>query len=364
MKNNQFSKDQGLPEITQAIKNNKYIYIGMLFFILIGCMSMYFVSKGHLKETTVISEPDIFKPKGQLEAPKMIAIPQKEKQSKPVTEEHGHKDIELTREQLAFIQAKQNELQQRLAAPLMLVNNTQSVTKLDAAAKENQAASNDRNIQFLNQVSEHGADTAIAKPLGSLKYIIAQGKLIHAVMESATNSDLPGFIRATVSQPSYSEDGSQILIPRNSRLIGQYKSGMLQGQSRIFIVWTRLITPKGISIQLGSPGVDSLGMAGIGADEIDRHFWQRFGTASLLSVLGAGTANLGVNGSDQDNSVSTYRSAIANSFMQSADQSLQQNNKIPPTLVTYQGKPVVVFVAKDLDFQSSMKLIKPSLNIL
>jgi type IV secretion system protein VirB10 len=153
------------------------------------------------------------------------------------------------------------------------------------------------------------------------------------------------------------------LIPEGSRLLGQYKSGMLQGQSRIFMVWTRLITPSGISIQIGSPGVDSLGMAGMGADAIDRHFWERFGTGSLLSLIGAGAANAGVTPADQENSASVYRSAVANSFSQSASQSLQQDSRIPPTLTTYQGKPIIVFVAKDLNFKGAIKQAIPRTNV-
>jgi type IV secretion system protein VirB10 len=113
-------------------------------------------------------------------------------------------------------------------------------------------------------VSSENTASATATSIGSLNTVIAEGTLIHAILESASNSDLPGYLRASISEPVYSEDATQILIPRGSRLIGQYKSGMLQGQSRIFIVWTRLITPQGLSLQLGSPGVDSLGVGGIG----------------------------------------------------------------------------------------------------
>jgi type IV secretion system protein VirB10 len=253
-----------------------------------------------------------------------------------------------SQDQIAAIQEKQNELHQRLAAPLMLVsNNQQAKTEASQANERN----SDRNIQFMNQVSSQATEVAVAKSIGALNSIIAEGSFIHAILESATNSDLPGYVRAVVSEPSYSEDGTTILIPRGSRLIGQYKSGMLQGQSRIFMVWTRLITPSGISIQLGSPGVDGLGTAGMAADEIDRHFWQRFGTASLLSIIGTGAANAGVSSMDQANSAAAYRTAMANSFSASANESLQEDARVAPTLTIFQGKPITVFVAKDLSFQ-------------
>jgi type IV secretion system protein VirB10 len=215
----------------------------------------------------------------------------------------------------------------------------------------------------MQQTAAQTTEESSAISLGPLSTLIAEGSLIHATLESATNSDLPGYLRASVSEPVYSEDGTQVLVPVGSRLIGQYKSGMLQGQARIFIVWRRLITPNGLSVNLGSAGVDRLGVAGIGADEIDRHFWQRFGTAALLSILGAATANMGVTGVDQQNSASAYREAVSNSFAQSANQSLQQQSTIAPTLKTYQGKPIMVFVAKDLHFANAMQHSQPNINV-
>ena len=266
---------------------------------------------------------------------------------------------QMSKEEMALIVQKQKELELRLTAPMMVVNNN-SQEKFANETSQSTIKESDPNKQFLEAVSTRGSNPLQATSIGSLKNIIAEGSLIHAILEPATNSDLPGNLRAIVSEPSYSEDGSQVLIPRGSRLIGEYKSGMLQGQSRIFIVWTRLITPAGISVQLGSSGVDSLGVAGLGADSIDRHFWQKFGTASLLSIIGAGAAN---SVSDQMSPASLYRSAVANSFSQSVNESLQQEGMIAPTLKTYQGKPIMVFVAHDLQFGDALKNNNNNINI-
>lgn len=283
----------------------------------------------------------------------------------PVVEtpkEVAHPSPEVTEEQMAALQEKKNELQQRLSAPLMMVSNNTANTVAEPRRGPTDAAG-DPNTQFKNQISAQAVEVATAGVIGDLNTIIAMGSLIHATLESATNSDLPGYLRASVSEPVYSEDGRQLLIPRGSRLVGQYKNGMLQGQSRIFVVWTRVLTPEGVSVDLGSPGVDSLGVAGIGADEIDRHFWQRFGTASLLSVIGAGASNMGGAGSDTQNPASMYREAVASSFAQSANQSLQQESLVAPTLRTYQGKPIMVFVARDLHFTNSLKQMIPKINV-
>ena len=353
MQKNQKGKEEGLPEIAQRLREKKPIVFVMLGIIGLAIVSMFFLGKSNKKSVQPIEESySIQQPTESQVVKPLQANVQPETKTDPV----------VLQQQAALIQAKKNELQQRLTAPLMVVSNS-GASKTDASAQANVSQSSDMNTQFMTDASSKQIETALATIIGPLNAIIAQGSFIHAILEPATNSDLPGFVRAVVSEPCYSEDGTQILIPIGSRLLGQYKSGMLQGQSRIFMVWTRVITPSGVSIQLGSEGVDSLGVAGIGADHIDRHFWERFSNASLLSIIGAGTANVGVSSDDQENSAATFRTAIANSFSQSANQTLQEDIRIPPTLTTDQGKPIMVFVAKDLNFQSAIKQARPKVNV-
>lgn len=346
----------GLPDVAEDTNKKNPLVLVIIGAVIIVFLSAYFLARTKAKVTKPIEENYVL----QKNTIKEMQVSSPQTKLKSQTQEEHTQNHEMTETQLKFLLDKQKELQQRLSAPLMLVNNSQSTARPQSNGI---ALPTDPNTQFMQQVTSAQSESVYAKSLGPLNAIIAEGSFIHAILESASNSDLPGYLRASVSTPSYSEDGSQVLIPVGSRLIGQYKSGMLQGQSRIFVVWTRLITPEGISINLGSPGVDSLGVAGMGADVIDRHFWQRFGMASLLSIIGAGTANINAAGLDKENSASQYRSAIANSFSQSANQSLQQNMMIAPTLETYQGKPIMVFVAHDLYFHDAIKQIKPKLNV-
>jgi type IV secretion system protein VirB10 len=353
-------KKEESTEIEKQMHQKKFIIVVMVSIILVAFASLFFHSKPQEKLPEKSVE-ETYTPQVQetVEAkPAVLAAKESDKETKqnpPVTQE-------MMQAQILLFQEKQKELQQRLSAPLMVVNNKSDSKAVDAAQHET-TPSTDPNTRFLNQVASQTTNTVNATKLGPLNSIIAEGSLIHAVLESATDSDLPGYLRAEVSETNFSEDGLQVLIPVGSRLIGQYKSGMLQGQSRIFIVWTRLITPDGTSVDLGSPGIDSLGVAGIGADEVNRHFWQRFGTASLLSLLGAGASNAGVSGSDQNNSAAEYRAAVASSFAQSANESLQQESNIAPTLKTYQGKPVMVFVARDIHFENVAKSAGFRMNI-
>lgn len=167
---------------------------------------------------------------------------------------------------------------------------------------------------------------------------VVQGTLISAVLETGINSDVPGFARAVVSQDVRSFDGTRILIPRSSRLIGEYKTMPSAGQRRVHLIWTRLVRPDGVSIELASPATDVTGQAGVGG-KVNTHFFERLGSALLTSVIGSvspfarGGATVVVAGGESAASV--------------AAQGLGQR---PPTIKVRQGEPVKVFAARDLVF--------------
>ena len=185
-----------------------------------------------------------------------------------------------------------------------------------------------------------GSEVAKATRMKNPGQTVSQGTLIPAVLETAINSDLPGFVRAVVSSDIRSFDGSRVLVPRSSRLIGQYKSGVAGGQTRAYVMWTRLIRPDGVSVALASPAVDAMGQTGL-TGSVDTHFMKRFGSALLLSVVGAastvasGGAGLILSGGESAASVAASR-----------------DGQIPPTIKVRQGQPIRVFTAKDLDFST------------
>ena len=352
---NATKSQDGLPEVAQEKQKNPRIFI-IIGVLLLAVVVLYVWNKRSDQESDHALEETYTVKGGSL-------LPQKTQASKNATAKtNAENGAELTDEQKKLLMAKKQALQQRILAPMMVVNSGGQKTEANSSNKND--PSKDPNTQFMNQVSSGSPDTIPATQMGDLSYTIAEGGLIHAILETAINSDLPGYLRAVTSMPMYSEDGSRLLIPVGSRLIGQYKSGMLYGQSRVFVVWTRLLTPDGITIQLGSPGVDNLGMAGFNADEINRHFWQSFGTSILLSIIGAGVDNVDVSSSDNYNASQAYRVAAADSLSQTANQSLRQTGVISPTLIVNQGKPIMVFVAHDLNFSEAMKQsVKSRLNV-
>jgi type IV secretion system protein VirB10 len=188
--------------------------------------------------------------------------------------------------------------------------------------------------------------TAKAEHLRNLSTTIIQGEIVPAVLETALNSDLPGMARAVVTRDIRGFDGTKVLIPRGARLIGEYKAGVEQGQSRAFLIWTRLIRSDGVSIDLGSPATDSLGRTGL-TGNVDRHFLQRFGGAILLSLLSIGGNAIA------DSTDTTVVIAGAQAGTSAAASALSGGDtQIKPTVTVPQGTPVRVFVNQDLDFTS------------
>jgi type IV secretion system protein VirB10 len=195
-----------------------------------------------------------------------------------------------------------------------------------------------------------GSDTARASQMRDLGRTVPQGAVIAAVLETAINSDLPGSVRAVVSRDVRSFDGSRVLIPRGSKLVGQYKSAAAIGQTRAFVVWSRIISPTGITIDVGSPATDRLGRGGLDG-EVDTHFFRRFGASILLSVVSAGSQAL-ANSATGSNGNTTLVIGSPAQATQVADAALQQQINIPDTIKVAQGAPVQVFVARDLDFSA------------
>lgn len=170
---------------------------------------------------------------------------------------------------------------------------------------------------------------------------VVQGTLIPAVLETAFDSRRPGFARAVVSRDVRGFDGTKILIPRGSRLIGEYRSDIQPGQKRALINWTRLIRPDGATIALASPAADTLGRGGVRGD-YDSHFFQRFAGAILQSVLQVGV-NVASRAAAGDVIVALPGST------QNTGQVID-TTRIVPTLTVRAGTSIGVFVARDLDF--------------
>ena len=167
------------------------------------------------------------------------------------------------------------------------------------------------------------------------------------MLETAFDSTRPGLARAVVSRDVRGFDGTRILIPRGSRLIGEYRSDVADGQKRALINWSRLIRPDGTTIAIGSPTADTLGRGGVRA-HVDTHFMQRFGAALLQTALTIAT-NLASNAV----TTSTNNVVVALPGAQAGFSPLFNTSRIVPTLTVPAGTSISIFVAHDLDFSGA-----------
>lgn len=169
---------------------------------------------------------------------------------------------------------------------------------------------------------------------------VPKGTVIQAVLETALDSTRPGAVRALVQRDVVGFDGTRVLIPRGSRLLGEYQSDLAAGQNRALIQWTRLMRPDGVVIALNSQAADPLGRAGV-KGKVDGKFFQRFGGAILQSVLDIGVA-------------SATREATGGVVValpgSTQNLQIQQQGEVQPTLKVRHGTSVSVFVSRDLDF--------------
>jgi type IV secretion system protein VirB10 len=208
----------------------------------------------------------------------------------------------------------------------------------------------DRKLLFVNGPVDRrtAAPDRLSRPASP--FVVQAGTIIPAALITAVRSDLPGQIAAQVTEAVYdSPTGRVCLVPQGARLIGVYDSQVAFGQSRVLLVWTRLIMPNGRSIVLErQQGADAGGYSGL-EDEVDNHWSELFKAALLSTILGVG-AELGFgadNGSNFD-IIQALRLGAANSLNQTGQQAVRRNLNIQPTLTIRPGFPVRVIVNRDL----------------
>ena len=205
--------------------------------------------------------------------------------------------------------------------------------------------SQSQNERFARQQAAR-APMERAKVIASPANTVLQGTMIQAVLETAINTDLPGAIRALVTEDVHSYDGSRILIPRGSRVIGAYNDETDLGQRRAMIVWNRLILPDNQTVEIGAYGGNAIGQSGV-EGAVNTHFGARFGSATLISLIGLAPA-IALADKDDDSSSDTA-DAISQNMMGATQSALGGYLNREPTIAVRQGSLVTIMVDRDLE---------------
>lgn len=223
--------------------------------------------------------------------------------------------------------------------------------KATASAEEKQG---DFDKNFKGSVMADGS----ASKRNNLSMLLAKGATIPCVLKTKIVSDYQGFTSCQVSKDVYSTNGKVLLIERGSMAFGEQKVEMKQGKASVFVLWTKIETPKGVSISLDSPATGSLGEMGVPA-KVNTHFWKRFGNSIMLSVIQDAFATIASRAEGNGENTGDNNTTIQNTTRTTqsmAEKALENSINIPPTATVKQGTLINILVARDVDFSKVYRL--------
>ena len=292
--------------------------------------------------------------------PTAPAGPTAEEQAAAAERERLRHEAEAARRGALFVQVRQKSDQPAaeaaVAGPTTPLNPFAALPGSAESAGPDEAASQngqDKKSAFLNAATDTKIYASGRLQTPASPFQVMAGTIIPAAMVTGLNSDLPGQAIATVTEPVYDTvTGKSLLIPQGSRLLGTYDAQVSYGQSRVLLVWTRLIMPDGSSIVLDRlSGADTRGFAGL-EDETDNHWGKLLAGAALSTLLGVGaelgSQNSGLGGTGQQTVVVATSRSAEESVNQVGQQVTRRNLNVQPTLTVRPGFPVRVIVNKDL----------------
>ncbi len=190
-----------------------------------------------------------------------------------------------------------------------------------------------------------------AQVLPTQRLLLPKGAFLDCTLETAIDSTLPGMTTCVMATDTFGVDGQVVLLERGTKLVGETRGQVQQGSARVFVLWDEARTPTGVIVPLASPGTDELGRSGL-SGTVDRHFWERFGAAILVSVID-GTIQSAVQSSHGSSGTVIVNPSATQDVMTEV---LKNTINIPPTVVKHQGDRIQVLVARDLDFRSVYEL--------
>jgi type IV secretion system protein VirB10 len=192
---------------------------------------------------------------------------------------------------------------------------------------------------------------ARAQLLPTQRLLLPKGAFLDCTLETAIDSTLPGMTTCVMATDIFGVDGQVVLLERGTKLVGETRGQVQQGSARVFVLWNEARTPTGVVVPLGSPGADELGRTGL-TGSVDRHFWERFGAAILVSIIDGG-----IQGAVQSSRSSSGTVIVNPSATQDVmTEVLKGTVNIAPTVTKRQGDRIQVLVARDLDFRSVYEL--------
>ena len=240
-------------------------------------------------------------------------------------------------------------LERRLAGTAFAASSGTGLAPEGAQSPASGSAPGERASGLAELLTPTALAAGSARELPTQRLLLAKGAFIDCTLETAIDSSLPGMTTCITATDTFSVDGKVVLLERGSKLIGETRGQVQQGSARLFVLWTEARTPGGVVVPLASPGTDALGRSGLDG-EVDRHFWQRFGSAILISMVDAAAQ------AAQRSAGSGTVIYDTSSSQGVATEALRGTIGIGPTVTKHQGDRIQILVARDLDFRQVYQL--------
>ena len=209
---------------------------------------------------------------------------------------------------------------------------------------------------FGGQLQGSATPKVVASMLGNRSLTLPKGTAFTCALKTKVISAVSGLVGCQVQRNVFSDDGRVLLIERGSHLDGEYRIASVRpGTVRIPVLWTRIRTPLGVTVDIDSPGTGQLGESGIDG-YVDSRWGERIGAAMLLSLIDDSVKLVIQNqASDRQADTIVLPSTTANTS-KLAEKVLDSTINIPPLIYQNQGGIVGIYVARDVDFSSVYEL--------
>jgi type IV secretion system protein VirB10 len=226
---------------------------------------------------------------------------------------------------------------------------TAASASVGAPAALTPAASGNAATEVLPH-SEFGS-MGLARMLPLQRLLLPKGAFIDCTLETAIDSTLPGMTTCITATDTFGVDGRVVLLERGTKLVGETRGQVQQGMARVFVLWTEARTPAGVIVPLDSPGTDELGRSGL-PGSVDRHFWERFGAALLITTID-GAVQAAVQSSSRGSGTIIYNPSATQDV---GTEVLKSTLSIAPTVRKSNGDRIQILVARDIDFTGVYEL--------
>jgi type IV secretion system protein VirB10 len=195
-----------------------------------------------------------------------------------------------------------------------------------------------------------------AGSLGNRSLTLAKGTAFTCALKTRIISATSGLVGCQVQRNVYGDDGRVLLIERGSHLDGEYRIAAVRaGMVRIPVLWTRIRTPLGVTVDIESPATGQLGESGVDG-YVDNRWTERIGAAMLLSLIDDSVKMvIQSQANERQGDTIVLPSTTANTS-RLAEKVLDSTINIPPLIYQNQGGIVGIYVARDVDFSSVYEL--------